>query len=109
FATAPCSPGSAPVVNVACTVLVTAGSTVRSGRIPPSRASFERFGVAAPSSFGVSPTTFRTSVRFISPVRPPQPELRRLPQERRRVLVDDPPDQRVIVAAPAHRHDEVRD
>jgi hypothetical protein len=50
-------------VKVDCTEQVTAGVIVRSGRMPPRRASAERFGVCSPSMRGVSPTTFKTSVR----------------------------------------------
>ena len=51
------------VVNVDCTAQVTAGSTVRNGRIPPRAASADRLGVCGPRSRGVRPTTFRHSVR----------------------------------------------
>ena len=63
LATQPWSRGKRPVVKVDCTEQVTAGVTVRSGRIAPWRASAARFGVCSPTSFGVSPTTFRTRVR----------------------------------------------
>lgn len=39
LATAPCPAGSSPVVKVVCTEQVTAGTTMRSGRAPPPRAS----------------------------------------------------------------------
>jgi hypothetical protein len=60
----PCSRGSAPVTKVECTVVVTAGVTVVSGRIPPRAASAFKFGACA-SNDGVRPTTSRTSVRFM--------------------------------------------
>ena len=43
----PCSRGSAPVMNVACTVQVTAGVTVASGRAVPARASAPSRGCPA--------------------------------------------------------------
>jgi hypothetical protein len=63
--TMPCSRGSAPVTKVDCTVVVTAGTTVSSGRTPPRFASALRFGACA-SSTGVRPATFSTSVRFMA-------------------------------------------
>ena len=44
FATQPCSRGSVPVVNVDCTVHVTAGTTGTSDRCTPRFASPEQFG-----------------------------------------------------------------
>ena len=47
----PCSRGSAPVTKVDCTVVVTAGVTVVSGRIAPRAASALRFGACASSDW----------------------------------------------------------
>src|SRR5690349_881083 len=65
LATMPCSRGKVPVRNDDCTVVVTAGVTVSSGRMPPRAASRCRFGACGPSRAGVSPTTLRTRVAFI--------------------------------------------
>src|SRR3954471_18543599 len=62
--TMPCSRGSVPVTKVDCTVVVTAGVTVRRLRTVPCFASAPRCG-AWTSSAGVMPTTFSTSVRFM--------------------------------------------
>src|SRR4029077_19844314 len=59
--------GKAPVMNVACTVHVTAGVTVVSGRMTPPRASAAICGVCGPKCRGVKPTTRITIVvRMIS-------------------------------------------
>src|SRR4051812_11796290 len=63
--TMPCSRGKVPVTKVDCTVVVTAGVTVRRLRTVPCFASAPRCG-AWTSSAGVMPTTFSTSVRFMS-------------------------------------------
>ena len=60
FATMPCSRGSVPVMKVACTVQVTAGVTVVSGRAAPARASALSRGVCGPRWAGVRPTTNST-------------------------------------------------
>src|SRR4051812_12021909 len=62
--TIPCSRGSVPVTKVDCTVVVTAGVTVRKLRTAPCFARAPRCG-AWGSSAGVMPTTFSTSVRFM--------------------------------------------
>ena len=62
------SRGHAPVRKVDCTVVVTAGVTVVSGRTTPRAASAFRFG-ACTSSDGVRPTTSSTSVRFMNRLR----------------------------------------
>src|SRR5215475_12642293 len=49
-------------MKVACTVQVTAGVTVRSGRMAPARANAVSRGVCGPKCRGVSPTTSRTMV-----------------------------------------------
>ena len=56
--------GSVPVTKVDCTVVVTAGVTVRSDRTAPCFASAARFGAWA-SRADVMPTTLSTSVRFM--------------------------------------------
>ena len=48
FATMPWSRGRPPVMNVACTLQVTAGVTVVSGRIAPARANAPSRGVCGP-------------------------------------------------------------
>src|ERR1700694_5041449 len=59
FAMQPWPLGKSPVVKVDWTEQVTAGRTVRSGRIPSVPANARRCGVASPSRSGVSPTTIR--------------------------------------------------
>ena len=65
FATAPCPAGSKPVSSVDCTVQVTAGSTVASGRSPPRPAACAILGVWMPTSAGERPTTRITKVGFM--------------------------------------------
>src|ERR1700730_6582721 len=60
----PCSCGDVPVMNVACTLQVTAGVTVSSLAVPPSRASAESRGVRGPRCRGVNPTTIMASTGF---------------------------------------------
>src|SRR5690606_2069982 len=66
LATAPCPLGGSPVVKLACTEQVTAGSTGRSTRRAPRRARAARFGVASPRSCPSRPTTIRTTVRCMA-------------------------------------------
>ena len=49
-------------MKLACTVQVTAGVTVVSGRIPPCSTRRRILGVPGPMSLGVRPTTRSTSV-----------------------------------------------
>ena len=53
-------------MKVACTLHVTAGVIVSSGRMPPAAASRERRGVSGPRWRGVSPTVRRTRVGRIA-------------------------------------------
>ncbi len=64
----PCSRGSVPVMNVACTVQVTAGVTAESGRIAPARASALICGVSGPMWRGDRPTTRITIVGRMLPI-----------------------------------------
>ena len=63
LATIPWPDGGRPVISVACTVQVTAGVTVASGRMPPRAASRARFGVCTPTRRGARPTARMTRVR----------------------------------------------
>ena len=64
--TMPCAEGFSPVIKLAWTLQVTAGVTVCSGAMAPSRASAERRGVSAPRWRGVSPTTIIARTGFKS-------------------------------------------
>ena len=66
FATIPCWAGIKPVSNVACTVQVTAGSTVVIGLANPVSSNRRMFGVFSLIISCVKPTTLMTTSCRIS-------------------------------------------